>query len=257
MIGKGLAYLRREAKRWVTNRNTIRYRVERDAILRLLSRNPVEGSLLDAGAGCGEMSARLLESGTVSSITGAEPDAVNYAQLKRTYSSLPGAVAIRAPIDHMPFEDGRFDGILCTQVLEHISDHAAAARELVRVTRLGGTLIVSVPFVPSDCRPEECIHYDPIGHVRAGYTAETLSALFGPYGCELLECAYFLTGKTCGNLLAVERLGWLGLMVPLALVDAECHLTEESRRIGHPGGMVCLFRKTGGSASEKIIFKVK
>jgi len=47
----------------------------------------------------------------------------------------------------LPFEDGRFDRVLCLDVLEHLplDDQLPALRELHRVLADGGELLVSVP----------------------------------------------------------------------------------------------------------------
>ena len=45
----------------------------------------------------------------------------------------------------LPFRDGAFDGARADRVLQMIPDPAAAIRELVRVTRLGGAIVVSNP----------------------------------------------------------------------------------------------------------------
>lgn len=45
----------------------------------------------------------------------------------------------------IPFRDGVFDVVICSEVLEHIPDHREAVREAVRVLRPGGCLVVSVP----------------------------------------------------------------------------------------------------------------
>lgn len=42
--------------------------------------------------------------------------------------------------------DGRFDYVVCTEVLEHTLDPFGAANELWRILRPGGLLFVSVPF---------------------------------------------------------------------------------------------------------------
>jgi len=47
--------------------------------------------------------------------------------------------------DRLPFADGSFDRVLCTEVLEHIPDDRATIREIMRVLRPGGTVAVSVP----------------------------------------------------------------------------------------------------------------
>jgi SAM-dependent methyltransferase len=50
-------------------------------------------------------------------------------------------------IEKMTFCDGEFDAVLCIEVLEHVADPFAAARELQRVVRPGGRILVTVPFL--------------------------------------------------------------------------------------------------------------
>ena len=38
---------------------------------------------------------------------------------------------------HLPFANGSFDRIICSEVMEHVHDYRAAARELARVARPG------------------------------------------------------------------------------------------------------------------------
>jgi ubiquinone/menaquinone biosynthesis C-methylase UbiE len=45
----------------------------------------------------------------------------------------------------LPFEDGSFDKVLATEVLEHLADDQRALAELHRVLRPGGVLAISVP----------------------------------------------------------------------------------------------------------------
>lgn len=45
-----------------------------------------------------------------------------------------------------PLESGRFNSVLCTQVMEHASDLENLLTELYRVLAAGGTLVVTVPF---------------------------------------------------------------------------------------------------------------
>ena len=49
--------------------------------------------------------------------------------------------------ERLPFADGVLDGILCTGVLEHVSDPEAVVREVWRVLRPGGMVYVAVPFI--------------------------------------------------------------------------------------------------------------
>ena len=50
-----------------------------------------------------------------------------------------------ADITALPFENEYFDCVICSEVLEHIPEHEAAVKELVRVLKPNGNLVVSVP----------------------------------------------------------------------------------------------------------------
>jgi SAM-dependent methyltransferase len=52
-------------------------------------------------------------------------------------------VDVVARAESLPFPDSSFDCVLCTQVLEHVEDPWAAAREISRVLRPGGVGLVS------------------------------------------------------------------------------------------------------------------
>ncbi len=49
--------------------------------------------------------------------------------------------------DMAPVPSSAFDGLLCSQVLEHVSEPQRALCEMSRVLRPGGTLVLSVPFL--------------------------------------------------------------------------------------------------------------
>jgi SAM-dependent methyltransferase len=50
-----------------------------------------------------------------------------------------------ADVKQLPFRDGYFDLVICSEVLEHITPYRKAIREIVRVLRSGSNLVVSVP----------------------------------------------------------------------------------------------------------------
>jgi SAM-dependent methyltransferase len=60
---------------------------------------------------------------------------------------------LHGTIDAIPVEAASFDVVLCLQVLEHVPDPAAAVRELRRVVKPGGRVLLSThgvyPFHPN------------------------------------------------------------------------------------------------------------
>lgn len=50
---------------------------------------------------------------------------------------------VLADITDLPFEDGHFDSVVCTFALCEVADERAAVRELVRVLRPGGSLLLA------------------------------------------------------------------------------------------------------------------
>lgn len=79
------------------------------------------------------------------------------------------ATAVQGDALALPFVDGTFDRVICSEVLEHIPDDVAAMRELARVLRPGGTMAVTVPrFGPElvNWALSDEYHNVPGGHVR-------------------------------------------------------------------------------------------
>jgi SAM-dependent methyltransferase len=114
----------------------------------------LSGHLLNAGSGSRNVSSFLHENG-VTKIT-------NYD----IASNDPQVVV--GPLETMPFEDGRFDSVLCNAVLEHVADAEESIRELARVVKPGGHIVVAVPFL-------QPFHACPTDFRR--YTSDGLEAL--------------------------------------------------------------------------------
>lgn len=62
--------------------------------------------------------------------------------------SLKQYVNIQLDICNLPFADKSFEFILCSHVLEHVTDDRAAMREFLRVLRPGGLALLQAPIDP-------------------------------------------------------------------------------------------------------------
>jgi len=106
----------------------------------LLSRAqlPAVPRILDAGCGTGGNLKRYARLGEAE---GVEPfaEAVQLCRERGLES------VTQAGLEELPYEDGRFDLIASTDVLEHIAAEQEALRELWRVAKPNGVLLLTVP----------------------------------------------------------------------------------------------------------------
>ncbi|MBA3430361.1 MAG: class I SAM-dependent methyltransferase [Actinobacteria bacterium] len=63
-------------------------------------------------------------------------------------AGLGNLVVVQADLHDLPFPDGSFGAVMCSNGLQVIPDHRRAARELARVLAPGRTLFVSVVTLP-------------------------------------------------------------------------------------------------------------
>jgi SAM-dependent methyltransferase len=83
-------------------------------------------------------------------------------------------------ITRLPFKDGSFDAVICSEVLEHIPDHRMAIAELIRVLKPGKSLVVSVPrYMPERICWALSWHYhnEEGGHIRIFRKKELIGLL--------------------------------------------------------------------------------
>lgn len=67
-------------------------------------------------------------------------------ELERAVQAIPTANGIMQGVgEFLPFADGQFDFVLSNEVIEHVNDDFYYARELVRVTKSGGRIIIFCP----------------------------------------------------------------------------------------------------------------
>jgi O-antigen biosynthesis protein len=97
------------------------------------------GSALDLGCGDGRLGALL----DARELTAAD---VSGVALSRARRRLPGAALVELDPDApLPFDDSRFELVLCADTLEHVRDVQLLLSETRRVLRPGGELALTTP----------------------------------------------------------------------------------------------------------------
>ena len=97
------------------------------------------GKVLDLGTGDGRLSSRLHSLGFTMAACDCIPEAD--WQLKDIFYRQCDFA------EGLPFEDESFDYVVCTEVIEHVENPFALCREIKRVLRPGGGVIMSTPNI--------------------------------------------------------------------------------------------------------------
>jgi len=129
--------------------------------------------VLDAGCGLGRHLRHLARMPGLK-IFGIDKNTWALRETAKSMESQPDALSRDylvsiADINRLPFADASFDCIICSEVLEHIPDHKNAIKELDRILKPKGTLVVSVPryFAERICWfISREYHNEEGGHIR-------------------------------------------------------------------------------------------
>ncbi|MFN4261199.1 MAG: class I SAM-dependent methyltransferase [Gemmataceae bacterium] len=161
------------------------YRAKRTIVRHWLERHVElhpDDLLIDAGMGTGVW---LAEMGQRCRVLGLD-DHEESIRLAQPRLQTVGGQALQTSLDAVGLPSGCATAITMLDVLEHMDDDAGALREMIRLTRPGGVLIITVPalrWLWSD--------WDVVLHHRRRYHYSDLLQLVRQPGVELLHCAYF------------------------------------------------------------------
>lgn len=129
--------------------------------------------LLDAGCGGGRHCFGAMDRGANAVGLDLDTDSLRLARAgiaeRRGAGAPPHGGALRGDVLRLPFRDGVFDRVICSEVMEHVHDYRGAMRELVRVLRRGGSMGVTIPTAPTEHAYLWLTrHYfeSPGGHIR-------------------------------------------------------------------------------------------
>ncbi|QBR91023.1 class I SAM-dependent methyltransferase [Nocardioides euryhalodurans] len=141
--------------------------------------------VLDLGCGAGRHAFEMYRRGA--DVMAFDQDADELAGVRDLFVAMKEAGEVPAGAEAdvkegdalaLPFADGEFDRVVAAEILEHVPADIAAIEELVRVTRPGGTVALTVPrWLPEaiSWKLSDEYHDVPGGHIRI-YTDKELAS---------------------------------------------------------------------------------
>ncbi len=134
--------------------------------------------ILDVGCGTGTMLTYLASYGKAEGVD-IDEEAVGYCRERGLFDVSLGEAA------KLPFHDGAFELVTALDVIEHLDDDGAALREIGRVLRPGGHVMVTVPahrFMWGD--------QDEVNMHKRRYVAAEIRDLLAATGFDVLRVSY-------------------------------------------------------------------
>ena len=109
-------------------------------IMREVASLPVRGRLLDVGGGTGRVSSAIHD--LVDEVVIAD---VSFGMLEKADRSTLKPVC--GGSESLPFADNFFERVIMVDALHHVINHTDSAREMLRVLKPGGVLVIEEPDI--------------------------------------------------------------------------------------------------------------
>ena len=185
-----IAFHDRIASTWETNYQSRAFLSRVEAFDKALGSRDQRGMRwLDAGCGSGTLTRWLAGRGAEAIGVDGAPEMVRAAETGAKQRDYAGGLGFQvADVGALPFSDASFDAVLCSSVLEYAENPASYLSEIARVTKPGGTLLISVPNAESLVRMGLRVTFrvtniigkprpEYMAHSRHQYTKEQFSTL--------------------------------------------------------------------------------
>jgi SAM-dependent methyltransferase len=137
---------------------------------------------VDAGCGTGTL---LVEQSRVCRVLGLDDYEESIALARPRVEAVGGRV-LKSRLERVALPEGCASVVTLLDVLEHLDDDRAALREMVRLTRPGGLVVVTVPALRALWSD-----WDVALHHRRRYGRRDLLRLVRLPDVDVLRCAYF------------------------------------------------------------------
>ncbi len=210
----------------------------------ILSRARSTARLLEIGCGSGTWTSHLAaQTGTLVTLD-LQPERVAATRRRTERNGRANVLFLTASGEQLPLRNGSFDRVISVDVIEHIPDDGKTMREIARVTRSGGDVLLTTLLEARPAYLRKVVFAD---HLRE-YEPDAFAQLFRQGGLEERERFFFyyvwsivaaeiqrLAQKPLGEV----RLIGVGLRALLSLLARFDRLLP----LGRPGGIGIVARK--------------
>ena len=114
--------------------------------------------------------------------------------------------------EDIPFENDKFDAVICTEVLEHVANFQKLTDEMYRVMKKGATGIVTIPWSAR-------YHYIPWDYFR--YTPSSLKTMFSKFSSAKIQPRGTDIASICAKIIVlffrnlIPAQAWRWIFVPI------------------------------------------
>lgn len=102
--------------------------------------SPKTRRILDVGCGTGQLLSEIRRMHLYISLTGVD---LSLAMVMATKKNVSGISALEGDAEKLPFPGSRFDIVTAIHMLYHVPDQTKALKEMIRVTKKGGTVFIT------------------------------------------------------------------------------------------------------------------
>jgi ubiquinone/menaquinone biosynthesis C-methylase UbiE len=198
---------------------------------------------LDIGTGTGHTALAIAPHVAHVVATDITPEMLAEGERLRAERGVDNVEFAIADVHHLPYPDGSFDLVTCRRAAHHFSDINLALREMARVLKVGGRLVIDDRSVPESDFVDEMMNrldtYHDASHVRQYRPSEWRAMLAGA-GFEVETLEPYTQHRPLGSLTdGVDAADVAKIHAALAGLDASqrasLNLTESDgeTRINH------------------------
>ena len=174
---------------------------------------PKEGEkILDIACGGGALSLKIAEKGCEVYGVDLSEDAINSAKRLAEREKIACKFEVGSAED-LPYPDGYFDKVVCSSSLEHFKDDIKALKEMHRVLKPNGKLVLTTDSFNYPISDELKEKHREIAYVVNYYTPEKLKERFEQSGFTMNQSKYLLNSRITSFFVKIGiKIKWSGIL---------------------------------------------